>query len=99
MKTLHLFQFRGLNHPIVGELQKNHEQPAIYKPLAILGRQIAPNVIEPVLAPLIGNPDVIYFDWEGVTFWSEARDKDLINDYIKATTGIQLANVIPGGRA
>jgi hypothetical protein len=98
VKTLHIIQLQSLGQPLIGELIKNHEQPAIKAPLGLGQAPGAGNVPQIVLFNPTGNPDVLYFTWAMVVYWYEVKDQGLINLYIQSTSGITLALSIPPGR-
>ena len=98
MKTLHIVQLQAIGQSLIGELIKNHEQPAIKQPFG-MGQAPGPqNTTQIVLFPPIGTPDVLYFTWAMVVYWYEVKDQGIINLYIQNTSGITLASLMPQGR-
>ena len=98
MKTLHMIKLESVGQSIIGELVKNHEQPAIKAPLGVVLGQTPDNKTVATLFSITGDPEVLYFNWSNAVFWYEVKNKDMINTYIQATTGITLASSMPHGR-
>ncbi|HDS05880.1 MAG TPA: hypothetical protein ENN95_02440 [Deltaproteobacteria bacterium] len=92
---------------VIGQLDVNQKPDSVWameKPRAV--RQVKtdagatpPNAVRTgpnhafVFIPLVGNPDILYIP--APAMFSVVKDKEIINAYIAATTGLVMASVEP----